>query len=103
MKSKFKVGATIAMVAVSVAMSAFAGNEFGGELALSSVEEEKDGFIVKEYDGLIGIFVPGENLPTELTKIETKYLPNADRMELKKGIFTENSEELAMILEDFGS
>ena len=44
-----------------------------------------------------------EEEPVETTDIELKNLPSADRKQLEAGIFIQNDEELAQILEDLGS
>ncbi len=88
---------------LTILMASFASTEFNGEVEVSAISREEKGFILKEYEGVIAIFKIGEDVPSELTNIETKYLPSIDRMELKNGIYMENNEELAMMLEDFGS
>ncbi|MGE4354800.1 MAG: hypothetical protein AB7D36_12045 [Oscillospiraceae bacterium] len=87
-------------ISLSLIMSVFAVANLGTEEANPP---EDEGYMLREYLGKVGVFLPGETEPLRMTDIETKNLPGADREELKEGIFTKNSKELAELLEDLGS
>ena len=92
----------IGMVAISLSLilSVFAAASIGSDDVDVPVRE---GYMLREYLGKVGVFLPGATEPLSITDIETKNLPGADREELKQGIFTKNSKELAQLLEDLGS
>ncbi len=65
---------------------------------------ENGAYLLKEYDGVIAIYRAEElNTPERLTEIQTATLRQADRQSLREGIFAANTEQLLMLLEDFGS
>lgn len=67
-----------------------------------SVEEAE--FVLREYDGCIGVFSPrsGDG-PISVTDIELRSLREADREILSSGIAVADREELLSLLEDLGS
>ena len=63
--------------------------------------ESEDGWIIREYDEIIGIFtLDGVLLNTIPTY--TKTLPIADRDLLREGIAVTNREDLLSVIEDYG-
>ena len=63
-------------------------------------EEEPEGYLVKEYQGQIGIFsLDGTLLETIETYVKT--LPEADRALLGEGISVKTREELNSLIEDY--
>ena len=67
-----------------------------------SVEEAE--FVLREYDGCIGVFSPqSEDGPITVTDIELRSLREADREIVRNGLAVADREELLSLLEDFGS
>lgn len=67
-----------------------------------AIEEAE--FVLREYDGCIGVFSPqSDDGPITVTDIETRSLREADREIVKNGIAVADREELLSLLEDFGS
>ncbi|MGI6028258.1 MAG: hypothetical protein ACOX81_02465 [Candidatus Heteroscillospira sp.] len=64
---------------------------------------ESEGYVLRESCGRVAVFLPNGAQPVETTDIELKSLPAADRIKLTDGVFVENMEQLARILEDLGS
>lgn len=58
-------------------------------------------FVVTSRDGAIVVYYAGEE--TEFYDVAIDGLPDADRERLEQGIFAYTEEELARILEDYGS
>ncbi len=61
---------------------------------------------VKEYNGEIGVFYKNmgtENRMKQLVPIDVRRLRSEDRKKLSEGIAVDSEEELAQLLEDFGS
>jgi len=65
--------------------------------------EERPKFTVKEYAGVICVFVNGEEAPQRTLDIDTKALRQYDRDRFKEGIPLNSLEELAQLEEDFSS
>lgn len=62
------------------------------------------GFILRDYSGKIAVFAASDsNNPKYITDFDTAALPKPDRLLLMQGIHAETQEEIAMLLEDFGS
>lgn len=97
MKKRIRMYTALAAMAASVVM---------GTLAVTVPETraaETEGYIVKSWCGKVAVYSTGGAEPVETTDIELKNLPSADRKQLEAGIFIQNDEELAQILEDLGS
>jgi len=60
-------------------------------------------YILKIFDGMLAVFVPGESFPEYLTDIDARTLLESDRQILYSGIAVYSDEELSSLLEDFGS
>lgn len=58
-------------------------------------------YIVKEYEGKIGVFLYGEESPMRVYQVPVEQLPEYDVLQLKKGIRIANDEELFQIIEDY--
>ncbi len=61
-------------------------------------------YVLRENNGVIGIYTIDQNNKETLkenTQIQTKYLPEIDLINLKKGIYVVGEEELNSALEDF--
>lgn len=69
----------------------------------SSQKEEDEGYILKSYNGRIGIFRTGENTPIEELDVDLENLPEADQKLLSEGIPAKDKETLRAIMEDYES
>ncbi len=63
-------------------------------------EDETTGYLVKEYQGQIGIFSSDGTL-LEILDTYVKTLPEADRTLLGEGIWVKTREELNSLIEDY--
>lgn len=78
------------------------------EVILSTDVDEKclKHYIVKEYNGKIGVYYQSalvENPLKQLIDINIQQLREEDREKLKQGIYVNSDQELAQIIEDFTS
>ncbi|MCG8500652.1 MAG: BofC C-terminal domain-containing protein [Firmicutes bacterium] len=78
------------------------------EVILSTDVDEKclKHYIVKEYNGKIGVYYQSalvENPLKQLIDINIQQLRDEDREKLKQGIYVNSDQELAQIIEDFTS
>ncbi|HHU22064.1 MAG TPA: hypothetical protein GXZ52_01390 [Clostridiales bacterium] len=114
MKTKIRIGLSCFLIVAAIvsAISALALESKESiknqNFTVSESHEEdtgaKEGFILKEYEGYIGIFSPGfEKIPITVTDIEVSTLREADKELLAAGIYTSSREEMMQLLEDFGS
>lgn len=69
--------------------------------AVAETPEPK--YILSGYDGLVAVFVPGEEKPSFVTETPVSVLPSADREALKVGMPVYSEEELTRLLEDYGT
>lgn len=61
-------------------------------------------YVLGEYGGCVAVYRPEDTvLPEQVTDIEIRLLPAADRRELAEGIVVQTREELLLLLEDLGS
>ena len=60
-------------------------------------------YVVKEYEGIIGVFLPGSDVPIQLLDVFVETLPASDRALLAKGISVTGKAALQSLLEDYGS
>lgn len=60
-------------------------------------------YILREYDGRLGVFAPGSALPQTVIDIYIKNLPATDQQALKKGVAAENYAALVRLIEDYVS
>lgn len=65
-------------------------------------QQEKT-YILREYDGRLGIFEPGGAVPQTVIDIYIKNLPETDQQALKQGVAAENYAALIRLLEDYVS
>ncbi len=71
---------------------------------ISPAPAAETAYVLMEYDGQIAVYVSGdEKTPVLLTGILTSSLRKTDRELLQEGIPARGDEELAKLLEDFGS
>lgn len=60
-----------------------------------------NGYVVREYNGKIGIFQQKSNVLQETLNVRVSDLPILDRQRLSSGIVAESDEQLCKIIEDF--
>ena len=63
-------------------------------------EEPSEGYLVKEYQGKIGIFST-DGLLLEIIDTYVKTLPKSDQNLLKEGIYLEDERELLELIQDY--
>lgn len=60
-------------------------------------------YIVREFEGRIGVFVPGDSQPERVVQVYVMHLPESDRALLRTGITVNGKGELETLLDDFRS
>ena len=60
-------------------------------------------FVIREYQGHIGVFRNGNEYPFEVLEVEVSSFPIADQLLLANGISAESQSEVNRILEDYES
>jgi hypothetical protein len=101
MKAKMKLALCLVMILTALlSLTAVLGSL--GTLKASAAEDMP--YMVREYNGYVGVFYPAESdLPTNLTDIPVRSLPLSDRLALAAGIGAEDYGQVVQLLEDFGS
>ncbi|MBO4934726.1 MAG: hypothetical protein J5441_06130 [Clostridia bacterium] len=69
----------------------------------ASTVSEVDGYFLREYNGLIGVFKPGISEPLTVVEVDTRTLPESDRLALIRGVYAADDDELNRRIEDFSS
>jgi hypothetical protein len=70
----------------------------------SNIVTESKEYLLKEVSGYVGIFSPEDTeTPQSITQIALSKLREADARMFREGIIVKGEEELAKLLEDFGS
>ncbi len=65
-------------------------------------ESQKDYlYCIREYEGKIGVFVPGQDTPIQMIETNPELLPEYDRVMLEEGIYLYSEAELRQLTEDF--
>ena len=104
MKNRIILGACLAVSA----LIAFAAPRIAEKTAakpdpVSSEVSLTDGYLLREYDGMIGVFEVGKSEPLDVIKVDLRTLPESDRNALIRGIYAADDEELSRRIEDFSS
>ncbi len=60
-------------------------------------------YLLRETDGKIGLYLPGEEEPRQVLDIFTYTLPDYDQQRLEEGIPVADEEDLQKYLEEFDS
>lgn len=60
-------------------------------------------YILREYDGRVGVFSVGDDTPREILPIYVIYLPSKDREDLARGIYVSGTDALRSIINDLES
>lgn len=91
------------IVTLSSQMTALTeGNEYlSNTLAgLAETEGKEEIFILREYEGVIGVF-DNSGVLTDVIDVQIKTLPEADREMLAAGIYAFSRGELIALIEDY--
>lgn len=63
-------------------------------------EQSENMFMLKEYNGIIGVFNESGEL-TDIIEVDIKSLPRQDQTMLTTGIWATSRQELAALIEDY--
>lgn len=75
-----------------------------GNIGVISVSGTEGAYILREHEGYVGVFYPGETAdPAMVTDIRVRDLPAGDRRQLADGISAANHEEMLVLLEGLSS
>ena len=66
-------------------------------------EKAQKTYVLREYEGALGVFYDGETEPIRVYEVIVASLPDGDRELLDAGIIANNEEELHQLLEDYTS
>ena len=110
---------TIAVVLLAVLLGGWLAIRLGGESSpvqlpwfglpvqdASSREEPaapQGGYLVKEYQGKVAVFVGEEEDPGMVLDLYVQYLPPYDQQQLKEGVPVADYAALVRLLEDYAS
>ncbi|MBQ6552661.1 MAG: hypothetical protein IJL83_03485 [Clostridia bacterium] len=61
------------------------------------------GYVLREYEGVIGVFKAGVSEPISVIEVDTRTLPERDRAALILGVYAADDEELNRRIEDYSS
>ncbi len=67
---------------------------------LALTEDEEPVFILREHEGVIGVF-DSSGVLTDLIDVQVRSLPEADRNMLAEGIYAFSKQELIALIEDY--
>ena len=101
MKRKSLIFIVLVTVLISVSFLLFFGFLKNSRDTVAKATEYS--YIIKEYDGKIGVYKAEEKNPFQVIDIPVYLLPPYDKTELQSGIPVENEEKLQQILEDYTS
>ena len=87
--------ATLTVASFSITASAKKDDE------VTAITEEKEGYILKDFDGRLAIFENGEKGPILILDSYTNELPPKDQTRLYGGIEADSLEEIISIAENF--
>lgn len=92
--------AAIVMCTTTTVQLASAGGE---TVQTMSQVQEGEGYLLKAYEGYVGVYYSGEEYPALVTGIALSTLREHDRQLIEQGYEVATREELMQILEDLGS
>lgn len=64
-------------------------------------QPETPGYLLREHDGKLGVFVGESSEPEMLFDVYIRYLPEYDRQQLAEGIYIEDYAKLVSLIEDY--
>ena len=104
MRNRIIISACLAVSAVLTFAAPHLAKKTGKEPApVSSEVTVTDGYMLREYDGKIGIFKVGKDEPLSVISVDLRTLPETDRDALADGIYAADDEELSSRIEDLSS
>ena len=104
MKRLLLLGLITAAVLLGAAAALDAREPEAVETMAAALDPTPAGYVLSEYGGRVAVYAAGETAPPrEITAIWVRFLPAADRQELRGGISAGNDLALAALLEDLGS
>ncbi len=75
-----------------------------GDIGVLSASAEEGAYVLREHEGYVGVFYPGEETdPTMVTDIRVRDLPAGDRRQLAEGIPAEDHQQMLDLLEGLSS
>lgn len=60
-------------------------------------------YMLREYEGRIGVFQYGSEEPEQILDVPVKYLPEYDQVQMAQGIPCHSYQELTALMEDYTS
>ena len=69
--------------------------------ASSKAQPELAGYIVREYEDMIGVFVDDSDNPVQVYEVDVNSLPDLDRELLAQGMYAFDDAALQRLLEDY--
>ena len=66
-----------------------------------TASQNETAYILREYDGRLGVFEPGGAVPQTVLDIYIHNLPETDQQALKQGVVAENYAALIRLIEDY--
>ena len=73
------------------------------EAAVRDTVEKERSYVVKEHNGVVAVFIKGEDTPAFETDIFVSSLRARDREQIQSGITKDNYTEVLCLLEDLDS
>lgn len=89
------IPACIFLVVVSTAMLVLSAN--------SNAQKPETTYVLRAWDGRVGLFLNNDTAPTAQYDIYLTLLPPQDAARLKEGIAVESREAAMLLLEDLGN
>lgn len=75
-----------------------------GSLGVIPVSAAGQSYMLREYDGFIGVFSPADaETPMTVTDIRVRALPLGDQIELRAGVNVSDYGAVVRLLEDYGT
>ena len=74
-----------------------------GSSDVTAMAGEAEAYVVREFEGHIGVFQGGSDKPMQEVEVEVSSLPKADQLLLAGGIKVTGEKQLKSILEDYES
>ncbi|WRS27108.1 hypothetical protein U6B65_12335 [Oscillospiraceae bacterium MB08-C2-2] len=65
--------------------------------------QEPERYMLKAYQGRIGVFIIGREEPEMVLDVYVKFLPEYDRGQLEQGVEARDTTQLAALIEDYSS
>ncbi|MGI5856929.1 MAG: hypothetical protein ACOX64_10775 [Candidatus Merdivicinus sp.] len=92
--------AALLMVALFAVFFYFFG---GGQGTPEAKAASQPAYILREYQGRLGVFTPGSETPEQVVDLLIELLPAYDQAELRSGVPIADDADLSRALEDYTS